>query len=388
MTSERLYGILRFITSLDQSLGLQTKLGAVRDALNNLTNQPAQPNFQNSLASANEALTKAVSQLPSSITPSLRVALVAMGGEDFFDEAIGSKVLTTIQKNAMTPSVARDFVQDLVGKRAAFLDTVRTAKQALEQLRVSDTALEPGTADVSFLIPRQIFHNQLGDFAKELKFISALLQDYSEALTGKAEPVILEQLSSSVPTVALEADLTVLSVLGGVIITFLKAWEKIDKIRRLRRDMTEIGVTGPPVDYLTEQITTTVDTVVEESTKLVISKYTGKDTRRNELENAIHRDTQRLFGQIERGLTVEFRSEQKSDAAPETQKQLQEISEAAKALKYPTASPEPLLLSAGNVLEDGSEELRVVSQSKRTTTHKTTTITTKKASSDPSKSEA
>jgi hypothetical protein len=195
MTTQRLYGILKLVDSLDQKVGLQTQLEAIRGALSNLVNQPSQPNFQTNLAAAITAFTGAVATMSSSITPSQATAIAELGGAEFFDPGIAEKVITSIQKNAMTASVARDFVQDVATRRAAFLATVRSARQALEKLHITESALEPGAADVAFLIPRDIFDNELSAFAKELNFVSRLVQDFTQAQTGHAEPVILEQLS-------------------------------------------------------------------------------------------------------------------------------------------------------------------------------------------------
>lgn len=205
MTSEKLYGILKFLETLDDKLSLQDTLEAVLDALKNLTNSPAQPQYQSSLAEALESFAHASLALRDSITPSHVAAIKAMDGEEFFDPAMFDKVKNAVQTNAMTPAVARDLVQDLFSRRSAFLKTVRNAKQGLEQLHVGESELQTGSADLAFLIPREIFKNQLGPLAKELNFINRLVEHFSEAITGTAQAAELEQLSSSVPTVALLA---------------------------------------------------------------------------------------------------------------------------------------------------------------------------------------
>jgi hypothetical protein len=284
---------------------------------------------------------------------------------------MAENVTSSIQTNAMTPSVARDFVQDLATRRSAFLGIVRTARQSLEKLGISDSGLEPGTADVAFLIPREIFHNQLDSFATELTFISRLVQDFTEAQTGKAEPVTLEQLSSSIPTVTLLAALPALQMLGIVINKYLEAWERIEKIRLMRAQLAEMGLKGKTaLQELTDEITTTVNQVVEESTELVMANYKGD---RGELANAIRSDTRRLFGQIERGLTVEFRAEPKGSEG-DNQKTLQQIASVGKQLKFPEVVSEPLLLKSGEVLEDTDEGgARILKHSRKTTTEKSTT---------------
>jgi hypothetical protein len=135
------------------------------------------------------------------------VIIDALGGAKYFDPSIADEVRRSVEKNAMTPTVARDFVQDLATKRAEFLSTVRNARNELKKLNITRPTLQPGSADLAFLIPREMFDNELTRFAKELTFISRFLQHFSEAVTGEATEAQLEQLSSSVPTVALAAAL-------------------------------------------------------------------------------------------------------------------------------------------------------------------------------------
>ena len=42
---------------------------------------------------------------------------------------------------------------------------------------------------MAFLIPRDLFKNHLGSFAKELSFINKLTLDFGEAVTGEVAPV-------------------------------------------------------------------------------------------------------------------------------------------------------------------------------------------------------
>jgi hypothetical protein len=373
MTAEKLYGMLKFLDMLDTKLSLQKSLEAIVAALTNLVSSPAHPQYQSDLATALSTFETAADKLGTSITPSQYSAIKEIGGEEFFEPKIADRVKVSIQTNAMTPSVAKDFVQELATKRSTFLASVRGARQNLEKLGIKESPLQPNTADIAFLIPRDIFDNQLGSLAKELTFISRLMQDFNESLTGDAEHVEVEQLSSSVPTVTLMAAAGVISVIGTVINKFLEAWEKIEQIRRLRGELTEMGMRGAAVEELTEQITTTVDEVVEESTKLVIENYKGNEGRKQELDNAVRQDTRRLFGQIERGLTVEIRAGAVADkGADDTQKAaLEAISNLSKTLEFPTIAREPILLGNGEILE--GEIIKTIKTSKKTTVHKTVT---------------
>jgi hypothetical protein len=195
-----------------------------------------------------------------------------------------------------------------------------------------------------------------------------LIQHFAEAITGQTGPVELEQLSSSIPTVTLLANVAVIGAIATVVHKFLEAWEKIEKIRRMRAELAEMGLKGTAIGELTEQITITVDEVVEESTEIVIAHYKGDSARKSELENAVRQDTRRLFGQIERGLTIEFRAEPNKESDGELQKTLQDISDLGRQMEFPQIAKEPMLLENGQIIEG-----EIAKHSKKTTTHRTTT---------------
>jgi hypothetical protein len=352
MTAITLYGTLTFIVSLDDQLRLQVELETIRDTLNNLVGAPAHPPYQSALAAALAQFSASAGKLTTAITPSQAARIAAMGGEEFFEPSIADKVQGAVSANAMTPSVARDFVHDLATRRRTFLDTVRSTIQGLETLKVSIAALPAGSADVSFLGPRGLFDNDLGKFAKELTFINRLIQDVAEGITGHAEAAELESLSSSTPTIALGASLTVIVTLATIVNKFLEAWERIRKIRTIRDELTELGMKGAAVDELTERVTTIVEEIVEESTELVLVGYNGHDNaRKNELRTGVSQGVSRLFGQIERGLMVEFRAQPKEDATESETKQLNTVAEIGQGMKFPPVPSEPLLLGCSEILE-------------------------------------
>jgi hypothetical protein len=378
MTAQKLYGTLKFIDELDTKLRLQTFLEAIRDSLSNLASAPTQPQHQNALADAISQFTTAAAKLGASITPSQAGVIAELGGAEFFDPSIAEKVKASISANPMTPSVVRDFVQDIATRRAAFLANVKSTLQGLQKLNVSEPVLQPGSSDLAFLIPRDLFQNQLGEFAKELTFISRLIQDVSEGVTGNIAPVALEELSSSVPTIALAAGLTVIATLATIVNKFLETWERIEKIRRVRTELIEVGLKGTAVEELDEQITTEVNTVVETSTQLILVNYTGDGGRKHELATALTQNTRRLFGQIERGLTIEFRAEPKPNAAEEDRNALDTIADLGQTMQFPSISNEPVLLESGEILEG---DIRAVKHVKKTTTQKTT-VTKKETHKD------
>jgi hypothetical protein len=370
MTANRLYATLKFLDDLDRSLGVQKALAAVRDALAQLVNNPAAPNLQSQLSSALTTFTSSAEKLGESITASELALIAGMGAAEFFDPSIADAVKASVATNAMTPTVARDFVADLASRREKFLSTVKSTLGGLAGLGITGVKGEPGKADMTFLIPRNLFDNELGTFAKELIFINSLIRDVSEAKTGEAHPVELEELFSSVPAVGLAAKGVVVEAVAAILNKFLDVWKKIEEIREIRQRLAKIGMKGTALDELTEQVENMVEEVVQESTTEVLMEYSGDAGRKNELTNALAQDIHRLFGQVERGLTVEVRAEPTQGEQDEAnRKTLERISALSRQMRFPEVLDQPLLLSNGEVVEGPAETMRVF---KKTTVRKTT----------------
>jgi hypothetical protein len=355
MTIERFLEVLNVVDDVERDLEIQTVLEGIAANLSNLVNSPGQPAQQNALATNLTKLRETIAELDTRLDPSALEALSGMGGGSFFDRDLANNISESVSGNAMTPTVARDFVQSLATQRKTFLENVEEARHSLKNLKVLATTLEPGTADVSFLIPRELFKNELESFSKELRFISKLFADYSEALTNSRDNVQLETLSSSVPTVVLVAALPVLAYLGDVVNKFLDAWKKVEEIREVRARVAALGIKGAAYNEFTKEITSTIERVVDEVVQNTIARYTGEDGRRNELTTAIKQDTKRLYAQIEQGLTIHFRASADSNKSAEEQSELVTLSGLGRTMEFPKTTDQPLLLSPGELLDDDAD---------------------------------
>jgi len=123
------------------------KIERIHQALEELVSSPAQPTYQATLAAALKQFESAAQKLRTAVTPSQATAIAEMGGADFFEPDIAAKVHASVSTNAMTPSVARDFVLDLVTRRDTFLKIVKSTLQGLDKLNVTQTPFVAGQAD-------------------------------------------------------------------------------------------------------------------------------------------------------------------------------------------------------------------------------------------------
>ena len=302
MTTETLFDTLEYIAKIDPELQLQTSLQAVSTSLASLVQTPAQPSVQQTLATAMTALDKATASLQGRLTIAQIEHIAEIGGAEYFDPSMTDGVRTSIATNAMTPSVASAFVQDVLTRRAAFLQNVKQTLSGMEELNLSGSTPPTGHADITFIIPRSLFDSRLESFAKELTFIARLIRDVSEAETGSAEAPTLQSLASSDPTVAILARVGAIKIVAEAVKAFLDVWKEAQEVRDARQQITKLGLSGAAIEELDNRITEIVEEAVTSTTTTTMSLYDGDPGRRNELETSIRQNTRRLFGQIEQGL--------------------------------------------------------------------------------------
>ncbi len=373
---------LQFLTDLDGSLELQPRLDAVGTSLDNLVQSPAHPTHQSSLAAAMTAFSASAAKLSEKISPAMRALVNELGGGKFFDPGMAEEVRIMIANNAMTPSVARDYVKKFASDRNTFLQKVRSTLEGIRGLGIEGEALPAGSAELAFLVPRQIFDNELGTFAKELAFFNRLIKNVSEALAGEPEPIQLRQISSSVPTITVAAALTAMAAIGTMVNKFLDAWKKVEEIREIRQKLSKIGMKKKAtITELTEEIVETVNEVVEESTSEIIAKSQVESGRKNELEGFIKRDMLKLFGQLERGLVVEIRVNPAATKSDEANEDINTLRTLSSILQFPAMNSDPVLLTS---IGDGDfdVDLDTSSSTLKTTKHRTSTKKTSTLAKD------
>jgi hypothetical protein len=111
---------------------------------------------------------------------------------------------------------------------------------------------------------------------------------------------------------------------------------------------------------------------------MVLADSKVDEHRKRELGTAIRLHAHRLFGQIERGLTIEIRVQPKNDAPADAQKMIGTISNLSKNMQFPQVAKEPMLLGTSEIIEG---DIKSVKHTKKTTT-KTTTTATREASKE------
>jgi len=203
MNVERLLQFVEFLQQQEKHHQIQQKLADFQANLNNQVNQPQQVQFQSQVAATLTALEKTIHNFYDVLNPAQIKSIVEIKGDEFFFPKLVETIKIEMSKNAMTPAVVRDYVNRIVGQRQEFLQNLQITQQGLTKLGIKTLALTPGQSEIGFLIPRELFHNELDQLLKELTVIKLIIGFFSEVTTGGPQKIEVHQLSSTDPLIFL-----------------------------------------------------------------------------------------------------------------------------------------------------------------------------------------
>ncbi len=170
--------------------------------------------------------------------------------------------------------------------------------------------LEEGTAEIGFLIPRELFEDEFDQFIKQLAVINRIIREFSEAATGSAQEIKVRQISSSDPLLFLGLDPITIGMIGATITWALDVWKRVSEIRGLRVTASKIPTfKEPDLKFFDDKIKTTVAAEIETKAKELQGLAKDKDARTSgERRTHITWVLKTLLALVERGLKVEIRS--------------------------------------------------------------------------------
>jgi hypothetical protein len=215
MNAERLLGLLRVLAERESANGVQSKLQALNNSLQLLSQQPQNASFQQAVSRNLGAWEESLFALHDVLTPAQRKGVIEIGGAKWFELDLIDEIQGVITANTMTPAVAHQQVNKLLSDRQTYLDTLISTRTGLQGLTFEEDSLAIGEAEVGFSLPRGLFDNELDGLADELHEIHKVVDLFSEIATGRVDPIEVRQISTSDPTFFLGLDVYTVVAIGA-----------------------------------------------------------------------------------------------------------------------------------------------------------------------------
>ena len=188
MNVERLHAISRAVYEDIQSAEIEATLNQLVDALQNLVNQPQEPEFQQQVSQHQQTLYQALSSSKSNdFSPAWRQALHELGINELLGNSLRARIQEIFERNQITASVALDELREIQSSLTAYKTALENINSALSQMKIGAEELEAGQSEVGILLPRIAVKNRLREFSKELEELESLLATFTELSTGRRQ---------------------------------------------------------------------------------------------------------------------------------------------------------------------------------------------------------
>lgn len=363
MNAERLLALANRLSEIEAGKHLQTLLQTVATNFQNLASSPAHEPHQLSAAKSLAQLEDGLREANQSLSPGEKSDLETLGGLPFFSPDLAAGIRASMQTNAVTPALVRDEANNALATRQQFIDTITQLKQRLAALGFAPEELGPAEAELGILFPRDVFQGDLPHLADELEDLAFAIDQFSEAVTGSREKIVVGQISTTDPIFFLLMPVAVVAAFATAAKQILDAIKSGLEVRQLWTQSKAVGLSEAQLEPFKAIIDQRIDAAISEAKHLTLANYPGDDARRNELDNGLERALRWLAPRIERGLIVEVRqpppqlraagddANEVQQRAAQAQEQLATVSQ---QLVFPKLTGEPLLQLSNMANDNGA----------------------------------
>lgn len=309
MNASRLLEIVQLLVNTEKRKKIQEALNNANSALGDLVSQPSQPSHQSEFAASLEKLRALMSEVREGFQPAQIKLLEEIGAAQFFTNDLASEIAGWVAENVATPAVAQEKLNALLSERETYITEIRQLRENLTKVGIVVNGLEAGQAEIGFLLPRELFDNNLERLIKELDVVKRVIRAFSEAATGSVEPIEVRQISTSDPLFFFGLTPETIALIGATVTWAIHTWKQVEEIRKIRAETEKIAAfKDDPIEKLFEdKIKSQVEQAVAAQTSEIMKEVKGDRARRNEQKTHIKWALESIISRVERGMIVEIR---------------------------------------------------------------------------------
>ena len=316
MNSQRLLSISNALAEELEEVNLLGLMRTLESQLRDAMNSPSE-DAQRAVQTTREDLaTKLREAKSNSMSPGMRVDLGALkiNNRTPVSELIGLGLLdrlNTAFDSGYVSVGSLDQITQLAEDIQALYSALEKLNSGAEGLALRTEQLEPGESVVGFTIPREAVAEELDHLLKETKFFGNLVSMIDEAVKGSPrDPVKVRSLQSSDFGIDFATSLSVTASLATVVDYLVRGLQKLKEIRAVKDKMQELGFEQEFLDNLNNKSEAAIDAEIEEVTAKIFQDCKVNDQGRvNELRTGISIRLKGLAARLERGYSVEVRTE-------------------------------------------------------------------------------
>ncbi|TPN26610.1 hypothetical protein FKO01_25380 [Mesorhizobium sp. B2-3-3] len=351
MNAARLREILDKLSRENSFLRIGKLLGAVQSAVSNLVSSPTDSGHQQQYVTSLGALREGTNKLRAAFEPPEIAQIEDLtGGREYLSD-VAQQISDWMAENPATPAIVLDNISKLVEARNQFMTLVTQGSSTLKELGIEVYELEPGEAEIGFLLPRGLFDNEFDKLLKELNALKRTIRAFSEAATGSVEPIVVKQISTTDPLFTFAMNAATIMMIGRVAKWAIDAWKTVEEIRNLRAQTAQLKAPAAAKIEATfeEVIKQTIEDALSGKLEEIMKSLNGDGHRKHEQKTDLDWALRSIMSRVERGMVVEIRmlpppvsavDDPNIEVEPPQTRAMREV---AKSLTFPPMKGEPIL---------------------------------------------
>ncbi len=346
MNVEKLNSLALSLVEENNNLHYVKLFSDVTKTLQNIVNQPNQPQHQTNLATQLKSLQKALSNsLVNDFSPAWYQVLVELEIDDIMGNKLSKKINEIIQKNQITPAQAH---QDLVKIYQKLNTKITGFTNIINGLKILDFGfdeLKDNECEIGILIPRKYIENDLGKFGNEIKELNFILNNYSELIIGKKESFQIRNLSTSEPLITVATITAIAAGIAKTIGWLIDNYKKLLEIKQLKQKLKEQGLSNEELKGIDKHSNDFMEKAIDDIVNKMAKEYSGNgdNARKNELLNGIRISLNKIANRIDKGFNFEVRIQTDIDKSKAEDKEIIDIIEASNSLQFIKSTGDSIL---------------------------------------------
>lgn len=311
MNVERLHRILIDLKADLETSRITTLIQKVRDNLQNQVNQPTQPTYQTDLVASLKKLYAALENSKyNDYSPSWKEIISEISRDNLLGFELKNQIENIFATNTITPAQALEDIKTIFTSFEEFQTAIDSTLSGFQDLGIGKEELIGGECELGYTIPRKYVDNKLSGLKTEIGELNFILNNISEAVTGKKQEYKVKTISSSDFLLYVVIGLQVADVLSKATERILNHYKQILEIKSLRNQLKEKGVPATKTRGIESHTNDMMESEIKKIAKEVIKEYyEGANGRKNELENGLIISLNKLANRIDKGFNVEIRVE-------------------------------------------------------------------------------
>jgi hypothetical protein len=308
---EELREIAESLLAHARDTGVVASLEQLKQAVQQQVSNPQDPSVQSSVADSRNQLAESLrSGEADEFNARWRRLVTEMGIGILLPDDSLRRLEDLFLQNQVTPQVVNEGVSEMSEQISSAVSQLTSLVEALASLNLESSGLRPGEFEAAVVIPRAAVDNSLTGLGRELQELEELMRPFVESDVGSPPPLEVRQIASSdfLAAVLLTPGAAVL--LSKAIDGVLAVYERVLRIRKLRQELREAGLTEETIENVEQDATELVDreipSIVREAMEGASTLTT--DSRRHEIEIALTHSVRGIARRVDHGFRMTVRA--------------------------------------------------------------------------------